>query len=224
MSLLYLIKFTIEYKGIPQKQFIKTWATEADVALKAKEKGKILQIWKVVGERKVFCVMRADSPDDVDRLSFHLPMLKEMGDQVQMEVTPLRSYAGLATDLKQRVDGGDDAIFEDTPTVPKAGLFYWITFNIEYPGKTQDQLLTVWLEEAKAALRGKKSGRVVDLWKVVGERKVYILLSVESPYEVDRISFDLPMMKQMGDCIHMHVKSVRPYEAFYDDLKKMASN
>jgi len=39
-------------------------------------------------------------------------------------------------------------------------------------GKTQDQLLTVWLEEAKAALRGKKSGRVVDLWKVVGERKV----------------------------------------------------
>ena len=51
MSLLYLIKFTIEYKGIPQKQFIKTWATEADVALKAKEKGKILQIWKV-GEKK----------------------------------------------------------------------------------------------------------------------------------------------------------------------------
>ena len=47
MSLLYLIKFIIEYKGIPQKQFIKTWATEADVALKAKEKGKILQIWKV---------------------------------------------------------------------------------------------------------------------------------------------------------------------------------
>ena len=81
-------------------------------------------------------VMRADSPDDVDQLSFHLPMFKEMGDQVQMEVTPLRSYAGLATDLKQRVDGGDDAIFEDTPTVPKAGLFYWITFNIEYPGKT----------------------------------------------------------------------------------------
>ena len=47
MSLLYLIKFTIEYKRIPQEQFIKTWAAEAEVALKAKEKGKILQIWKV---------------------------------------------------------------------------------------------------------------------------------------------------------------------------------
>ena len=47
MSLLYLIKFTIEYKRIPQEQFIKTWEAEAEVALKAKEKGKILQIWKV---------------------------------------------------------------------------------------------------------------------------------------------------------------------------------
>ena len=41
---------------------------------------------------------------------------------------------------------------------------------------------------------------------------------------MDRLSFDLPMMKQMGDSIHMEVKSVRPYEAFYDDLKKMASS
>ena len=78
--------------------------------------------------------MRANSPDDIDRLSFHLPIFKEMGDQVQMEVTPLRSYEGLATDLNKKV-AGDDTTFEEVPTVPKAGLFYWITFNIEYPGK-----------------------------------------------------------------------------------------
>jgi len=58
MSLLYLIKFTVEYKGIPQKQFIKTWAIEADVALKAKEKGKILQIWKVSEENiSLYCLV-----------------------------------------------------------------------------------------------------------------------------------------------------------------------
>lgn len=56
MNLLYLIKFTIEYKGIPQKQFIKTWATEADVALKAKEKGKILQIWKVSEKKYLYTI------------------------------------------------------------------------------------------------------------------------------------------------------------------------
>ena len=54
--------------------------------------------------------------------------------------------------------------------------------------------------------------------------QVYILLCVQSPPEVDRISFDPPLMKHMGYNIHIEVKSVRPYEAFYEDLKKMASD
>lgn len=49
------------------------------------------------------------------------------------------------------------------------GLIY---LDFSYSGKTQEELLSVWLQEAKAALGGKKSGKVVDLWKVVGERKV----------------------------------------------------
>ena len=47
MSLLYLIKLTVEYKGILQKQFIHTWLKQAEESLKAKEDGKILQLWKV---------------------------------------------------------------------------------------------------------------------------------------------------------------------------------
>lgn len=78
--------------------------------------------------------MKADSPDDMDRLSFQQPLSKEMGDQVHIEMTPLRSYEGFATDLNKKVTG-DETTFEDLPTVPKAGLFYWITLYIEYPGK-----------------------------------------------------------------------------------------
>ena len=37
---------------------------------------------------------------------------------------------------------------------------------------TQNDLLQVWAEEGKAALKAKKSGMVLDLWKVVAERKV----------------------------------------------------
>lgn len=221
-QLLYLVDTNIDYKGVPQKEFCKFWAAEAEALLKEKENGKVIQIWKVVGERRTVCVMRAGSPDDIDRLSIQLPLSKEMGDQVHREVTPLRSYEGFATDLNKKLSG-DDTVFDDLPTVPKAGLFYWITFTVEYPGKTQDELLALWLQEAKVAMGGKKKGKVVDIWKALGERKVYTLLCVDSPYEVDRISFDLPFMKQMGDSIHMEVKSVRPYEAFYDDLKKLAS-
>ncbi|XP_073249059.1 uncharacterized protein [Porites lutea] len=221
MSLLYLIKLTVEYKGIPQKQFIHTWSKQAKESLKAKEDGKILQLWKVVGERKVLYVMRVDNPDDIDRMSFNLPIVKEMGDQVELEVKPLRAYEAFATELNKKVTGEEDA-FQELTTIPKAGLFYWITIMIEYPGKTQDELLAVWLQEAKAAIGGKKKGSVVDIWKVIGERKVHVLMCVDSPYIVDRISFELPLMKQMGDSVQMEVTSVRPYEAFYDDLKKLA--
>lgn len=37
---------------------------------------------------------------------------------------------------------------------------------------TQQELLTIWAEEAKEALGAKKSGIILDLWKVVAERKV----------------------------------------------------
>ena len=76
--------------------------------------------------------MRVDNPDDIDRMSFNLPIVKEMGDQVQLEVTPLRAYEAFATELNQKVTGEDDT-FEEMPTVSKEGLFYWLTFTIEYP-------------------------------------------------------------------------------------------
>ena len=47
MSLLFLIKLTVECKGIPQEQFIHTWLKDAEESLKAKEDGRILQLWKV---------------------------------------------------------------------------------------------------------------------------------------------------------------------------------
>ena len=37
---------------------------------------------------------------------------------------------------------------------------------------TQNDLLQVWAKEGRAALKAKKSGVVLDLWKVVAERKV----------------------------------------------------
>lgn len=41
---------------------------------------------------------------------------------------------------------------------------------------TQLDLFKIWAEEAKVALKAKKAGRVLDLWKVVAERKVTALL------------------------------------------------
>jgi len=37
---------------------------------------------------------------------------------------------------------------------------------------TQQDFLHIWAEEGKAALDAKKTGTILDLWKVVAERKV----------------------------------------------------
>lgn len=37
---------------------------------------------------------------------------------------------------------------------------------------TQQDFLQIWAEEGKAALDAKKTGTILDLWKVVAERKV----------------------------------------------------
>ena len=36
----------------------------------------------------------------------------------------------------------------------------------------QQDFLQIWAEEGKAALDAKKTGTILDLWKVVAERKV----------------------------------------------------
>ena len=96
----------------------------------------------------IFCfhlsVMRVDNPDDIDRMSFSLPIVKEMGDQVQLEVKPLRAYEAFATELNKKVTGEEDS-FQGLPTIPKAGLFYWITITIEYPGKIGVAQIECWI-------------------------------------------------------------------------------
>ena len=88
--------------------------------------------------------MRVDNPDDIDRMSFSLPIVKEMGDQVELEVKPLRAYEAFATELNKKVTGEEDS-FQELPTIPKAGLFYWITITIEYPGKIGVAQIECWI-------------------------------------------------------------------------------
>lgn len=100
-------------------------------------------------------------------------------------------------------------------------MLYKLDFTVEYDdAMAQQGLLGVWAEEANAALGAKSAGVVVDLWKVVGERKVLVIADVETPDDLDRILFDLPIMRKMGHLVHVDVKSLRRYEDFADDVKE----
>ncbi|WP_263080673.1 muconolactone Delta-isomerase family protein [Endozoicomonas sp. Mp262] len=104
--MLYFLDFKVDYSSeMSQRALFEIWAEEADAALSAKAAGIVVDLWKCVGERRVVCVVNVDSPDDLDRILFDLPIMKKNGQHVQVHVTALRRYEGFASDIKDRVNG-----------------------------------------------------------------------------------------------------------------------
>jgi muconolactone D-isomerase len=86
-----------------QQDLFRIWAAEADVAVGAKEAGVIVDLWKCVGERRVIAVVNVESPDMLDQILLDLPIMKEMGQYVQVKTTALRRYEDFAADVKARL-------------------------------------------------------------------------------------------------------------------------
>ncbi|GMG82995.1 hypothetical protein LNKW23_22080 [Paralimibaculum aggregatum] len=99
-------------------------------------------------------------------------------------------------------------------------MLYHLAFTVEYAaGQSQQDLFRIWAEEADAALGAKAAGAVVDLWKVVGERRVFAVVDVDGPDTLDQVLFDLPIMKRHGQHVQVEVKALRRYEDFAADVK-----
>ena len=103
--MLYHADFRIDYQAsMSQKDFFSIWAKEAEAALGAKKAGVVLDIWKCVGSRRVIVIANVDSPDTLDQILLDLPIMKELGQHVRVDVTPLRRLEDFASDLKRRLD------------------------------------------------------------------------------------------------------------------------
>jgi len=102
--MLYHVDFRIEYPAsMSQKDFFSTWVREANAALGAKKAGVVVDLWKCVGDRRVIVILNVDSPDTLDQLALDLPIMRENGQHVRIEVTPLRRFEDFAADLEKRV-------------------------------------------------------------------------------------------------------------------------
>ncbi len=103
--MLFLLDFDIEYSATAsQKDLFSIWAGEADAALAAKRAGVVVDLWKCVGTRRVVAVVNVDGPDMLDQLLLDLPIMKENGQYVHVDVTPLRRYEDFAADVKKRLE------------------------------------------------------------------------------------------------------------------------
>ncbi|MGD1716778.1 muconolactone Delta-isomerase [Dapis sp. BLCC M172] len=101
--MLYHLDFRVEYPAtMSQQELFVIWSEEADAAMGAKEAGIIINLWKCVGTRRVIAIVDVESPDQLDQIIMDLPIMKKMGQYVNIEVTSLRPYEDFATDLKAR--------------------------------------------------------------------------------------------------------------------------
>lgn len=102
--MLYHLDFKVEYSAaMSQRDLFAIWAKEAEAALGAKQAGVVVDLWKCVGERRVIAIVNVDSPDMLDQISLDLPIMVEMGQHVQVSVTPLRRYEDFAADVGKRL-------------------------------------------------------------------------------------------------------------------------
>ncbi|HXS06966.1 MAG TPA: muconolactone Delta-isomerase family protein [Rhizomicrobium sp.] len=102
--MLYHLDFRVEYPAsMSQKDLFSIWAREAESAIGAKKAGIVIDLWKCVGSRRVIAIVDADGPDMLDQILLDLPIMKEHGQHVQVEVTPLRRYEDFAADVKKRL-------------------------------------------------------------------------------------------------------------------------
>jgi muconolactone delta-isomerase len=101
--MLFFLDFQVEYpESMSQKQLFALWAREADAALGAKTAGAVVDLWKCVGDRRVLAVVSVASHDVLDQVLMDLPIMKEHGQFVHVDVTPIRRYEDFAADIKSR--------------------------------------------------------------------------------------------------------------------------
>jgi muconolactone D-isomerase len=93
-------------------------------------------------------------------------------------------------------------------------MLYQLDFRVEYPGMTQKDLFIIWTKQADAALKVKDSGVAVDLWKCVGSHRLIAIVDVPTTDALDQILFDLPIMRKVGQHVHVDVTCLKVYEDF----------
>lgn len=103
--MLYHIEFDVEYGAdMSQQDLFRIWSEEAKAAIAAKKEGAVIDLWKCVGMRRVIAIVDMPTPDALDQVLFDLPIMKQMGQYVDVVVTPLRRYEDFADDVNNRLE------------------------------------------------------------------------------------------------------------------------
>lgn len=145
--------------------------------------------YKVTGESTIVAVYEVTNVIGLERMVSGLARLGNMDVTCQ----PLKPYEKFAEMLQV------DRNLTKPSTNCLAGdkQLFWLEFRVEYPDKSMEQLIQTWQREAAFALGARASGTHLELFKVLGERRVHVFVAMD-PDNLDTLTFNLPVMKENG--------------------------
>ena len=98
--MLYYFKVRVNPKEWSSDELWNRWEKQAEAALAAKASGKMVALYKVVGQKLVIGVIDAESHDELDQLFMAgLPISYNLEWE---EILPVREYESFASDVKRR--------------------------------------------------------------------------------------------------------------------------
>jgi muconolactone delta-isomerase len=91
--MLFLLWFKVaQPTNFNQKQLMEIWKKEAEAALEAVKAGKVKGLYKVTGKREVVAIIDVNSHEELDQILENLPIMKELGHSVSIEVHAIHPY------------------------------------------------------------------------------------------------------------------------------------
>ena len=103
-------------------------------------------------------------------------------------------------------------------------MLFMLKSHISKPeGLSNKEFYGVWLKEAEAAVAAYKACAIKGIWKVAGKPEVVAILDVESADVLESAVLNLPIWKLgYSHIVNIEWNVLRPYENWYEDLKKLA--
>jgi len=103
-------------------------------------------------------------------------------------------------------------------------MLFMLKAHISKPeGLSNKEFYGVWLKEAEAAVAAYKACAIKGIWKVAGKPEVVTILDVESADALESAVLNFPIWKLgYSHIVNIEWNVLRPYENWYEDLKKLA--
>jgi muconolactone delta-isomerase len=97
---LFFFSVRVDHSNMTADQLWELWEKEVDAAEGALSAGKIKNLYKVSGQRRVIGVIDADSHDELDKIFMAgLPMAHVLEWE---EIIPVREYTDFGVDIRKR--------------------------------------------------------------------------------------------------------------------------